>query len=113
MMGARLFAYANQKRQPIKLTPRRATMATHDADRSNSALLELRRAAKALQRSMAKETGNHPPVHVDVRVTAVACTFIIIGKTLDEAYKHAKELTDEGCICTSSGDTEFTCVCGG
>jgi hypothetical protein len=89
-------------------------MATHDVDRSNSALLELRRAAKTLQRSMAEEeTGKHPPVHVDVRVTAVACTFIIIGKTLDEAYKHAKELTAQGCNCTSSGETEFTCVCPG
>lgn len=86
-------------------------MAKHDVDRSNSALPELRRAAKALQRSMAEETGNHPPVHVDVRVTAVACTFVIIGKTLDEAYKHAQELERQGCNCTSSGETEFTCVC--
>jgi hypothetical protein len=92
-------------------------MAKDDIDRSNSAMLELRHAARALQRSMAKETGNHPLVHVDVRVTAVACTFIIIGKTLDAAYKHAQELEnqDEGkkCNCTSSGETEFTCVCPG
>jgi hypothetical protein len=86
-------------------------MAKDDVDRSNSALLELRHAAKAVQRSMAKETGGHPLVHVDVRVTAVACTFIIIGKTLDEAYKHARELEAQGCNCTSSGETEFTCVC--
>jgi hypothetical protein len=86
-------------------------MAAHESDLSKSELLELRRAAKALQRSMLVETGKRPPVHVTVQVTAVACTFIIIGKTLDEAYNHAKDLTAQGCNCTSSGETEFTCVC--
>lgn len=86
-------------------------MEVHESGRSNSELLELRHAAKALQRSMAQGTGVHHPVHVDVKVTAVACTFIIIGRTLDEAYKHAQELEDQGCNCTSSGETEFTCVC--
>jgi hypothetical protein len=83
----------------------------HEADRSKSELVELRRAAKALQRSMAKGTGKHRPVHVDVKVTAVACTFIIIGSSLDEAYKHAQQLEAQGCTCTSTGATEFTCVC--
>jgi hypothetical protein len=86
-------------------------MALHDSDRSGPELVELRRVAKALQRSLAEGTGKHPPVHVQVSVTAVACTFIIIGKTLDAAYEHAKDLESQGCNCTSSGETEFTCVC--
>jgi hypothetical protein len=87
-------------------------MAIHEADRPKSELLELRRAAKALQRSMVRGEGERPPVHVGVQVTSIACTFIIIGRTLDEAYEHAKQLEAQGCNCTSSGETEFTCVCG-
>jgi hypothetical protein len=90
-------------------------MASHQADRSKSGskseLLNLRHAAKELQRSLAKGTGKHHPVHVEVTVTSIACTFIIIGRTLDEAYEHAKQLESQGCNCTSSGETEFTCVC--
>ena len=82
-----------------------------ESRRPESELLELRRAAKALQRSMLQGKGNPPPVHVGVQVTSIACTFIIIGHTLDEAYQHAKDLEAQGCNCTSSGETEFTCVC--
>jgi hypothetical protein len=89
-------------------------MARHD-DHADSALLELQRGAKTLQRSMAK--GKHPLVHVDLHVTAARLTIIIIGETLEDAYKHAKEFEDANkgneCVCTSSGETEVTCVCPG
>lgn len=42
-----------------------------------------------------------------------ACTFVIKGDTVDDAYKHAAELESQGCVCTSSGETEVTCVCDG
>lgn len=42
---------------------------------------------------------------------AIGFVITITGKTMEAAYEHAKELTEAGCNCVSSGETEFTCTC--
>jgi alkanesulfonate monooxygenase SsuD/methylene tetrahydromethanopterin reductase-like flavin-dependent oxidoreductase (luciferase family) len=92
------------------------------------ALKEIFQAAQPLRKALSHVRDTHPNFsNIEVRVTTrrdgdgedprpttpttAACVFIIIGKTLDEAFKHAQDLEKQGCTCTSSGETEFTCDC--
>lgn len=43
--------------------------------------------------------------------TSARLVIVIIADTAEHAYEHAQDLVDDGCVCTSSGETEVTCDC--
>jgi hypothetical protein len=43
--------------------------------------------------------------------TSARLVITIDAESADHAYEHAKMLEDQGCVCTSSGETQVTCDC--
>ena len=101
-------------------------MASQQSEDSKGTLNEVRAAAKSLQKALSQRRDKHPDLpRIEVRVaeternsygqspgSIAKFVIIIIADTAEHAFEHAKELEDQGCICTSSGETEVTCDCG-
>jgi hypothetical protein len=96
---------------------RKSTKATEQ----RGALKGVLAAAGSLRKKISQTT-NHKLTGIEIRVSGqkgnfggsagvAYCTFIIQGHTAEEAYAHAKDLEKQGCVCTSSGETEVTCKC--
>lgn len=103
-------------------------MDLQDSGDSGRAVKAIFRAAKSLQTTLSQMRDKHPDLSkIEVRVTetrenkyedttgtstsARQLVFIIIAETAEHAFEHAKDLEDQGCVCTSSGETEVTCTC--
>jgi hypothetical protein len=94
-------------------------MSQHESEGLRRGLKNALHAAKSMQKELSQIHSGDSKIKVTVTGTlgteggtgTSECTFVIIGKTLEAAYEHAKDLTAQGCNCTSSGETEFTCVC--
>ena len=84
---------------------------------------EIHRAAQSFQTALMQIRGKYQDLpKIEVSITeldeqkgtdgAIAKLVIVIrAETAEHAYEHAKDLEDQGCVCTSSGEAEVTCDC--